>query len=205
VEEYAESLRAGAEPDRYAFLAPPAGAGRGAGAAARGRRETLFALGRSSEPPLPAVEAPALIGRYRIERTLGRGASSVVYRAFDPKHERPVALKVFAGRVSEDRCRARPVSSRRADRGPAGAIRTSCRCTTPASTRGCAISTWSWSRGETLEQRLQRHSEPWTARAAAELVRTIALALDYGASAGRGAPRRQSRRTSCSTATAIRS
>jgi len=50
--------------------------------------------------------ARALGGRYHIERTLGRGASAVVFLARDRKHDRLVALKVFEpdiGRSGADR------------------------------------------------------------------------------------------------------
>jgi serine/threonine protein kinase/tetratricopeptide (TPR) repeat protein len=46
------------------------------------------------------VEAPqqlkeALADRYRVEPEIGRGGMATVYRAYDLKHERPVALKVL--------------------------------------------------------------------------------------------------------------
>src|SRR6185312_4940174 len=45
-----------------------------------------------------AEDVPDTIGRYRIERVLGRGAMGVVYQAHDPVIDRKVAIK----RVSID-------------------------------------------------------------------------------------------------------
>lgn len=39
-------------------------------------------------------EAPAFIGRYRIESVIGRGAMGVIYRAHDPDIDRAVAIKL---------------------------------------------------------------------------------------------------------------
>src|SRR5919106_6157253 len=36
-----------------------------------------------------------LLGRYEIERELGRGGMAIVYLAQDLKHDRPVAIKVL--------------------------------------------------------------------------------------------------------------
>jgi eukaryotic-like serine/threonine-protein kinase len=41
------------------------------------------------------LEAGAVLGRYRIVRRLGRGATATVYLAQDPKHGRDVAIKVL--------------------------------------------------------------------------------------------------------------
>ncbi|TAK27877.1 MAG: Stk1 family PASTA domain-containing Ser/Thr kinase [Chloroflexota bacterium] len=42
-------------------------------------------------------------GRYRLEEQIGRGGMSVVYRAFDTRLSRAVAVKVMAGAAAEDR------------------------------------------------------------------------------------------------------
>ena len=46
-------------------------------------------------PADPAVDVPDRLGRYRVERTLGRGGHGVVLLGFDPTVERPVALKLL--------------------------------------------------------------------------------------------------------------
>jgi Tol biopolymer transport system component/predicted Ser/Thr protein kinase len=42
----------------------------------------------------PTLPSGAMLGRYRIERVIGAGGMGVVYRAFDPKLGRAIALKV---------------------------------------------------------------------------------------------------------------
>ena len=70
-------------------------------------------------------DAPAEIGRYRIERVLGRGAMGVVYRAHDPEIDRPVAIKLVRADLLEGTERADYLARFRQEAQAAG------RCTHP--------------------------------------------------------------------------
>jgi len=50
----------------------------------------------SSQPPFD------YIGKYRVESTIGQGAMGVVYKAFDPDIERPVAVKMLHAHLMVD-------------------------------------------------------------------------------------------------------
>src|SRR6202521_6328507 len=54
-----------------------------------------------------AVEFGTQLGSYRIESQLGEGGMGAVYRAFDTKLNRPVAIKVLSGDVADAAARRR--------------------------------------------------------------------------------------------------
>ncbi len=60
----------------------------------------LSTLQRLATGATPA--APAAIGRFELRQILGKGAQSVVWRAFDPRLERDVALKVMRADETTD-------------------------------------------------------------------------------------------------------
>ncbi len=53
------------------------------------------------------MEIPERIGRYRIDRELGRGGMGVVYAAFDEQLQRPVAIKTIAEQTPDEQARRR--------------------------------------------------------------------------------------------------
>jgi eukaryotic-like serine/threonine-protein kinase len=73
---------------------------RGPGAAAKTARRVTEPVAPPDAPPQPGGPAAslghAMLGRYRIERELGRGAMGAVYLGLDPQIGRPVAIKTMA-------------------------------------------------------------------------------------------------------------
>lgn len=66
-------------------------------------------------PPQPLPKTGDLLGRYRIEREIGRGGMGIVFEAEDVSLHRPVALKVLAPQWAADRlARQRFLSEARA-------------------------------------------------------------------------------------------
>src|SRR5205823_633681 len=142
-------------------LSPLAPRGRGAG----GEGDALA-------PAAP----PERLGRYLLYEELGRGASATVYRAYDPRFDREVALKV----LRRDRVPAADAADRFArDARIAAQLRhpNIVPLHETGEEAGVCYIDMELVRGETLDTRLRRGRVP--VRDAAELVRQIALALDY--------------------------
>ena len=99
--------------------------------------------------PLPRLTA-ALADRYRIERELGAGGMATVYLAHDLKHDRKVALKVLKPELAA--VSAPSASWSRSRPPPRCSIRTSCRCSTPATADGFLYYVMPYIEGETLRE-----------------------------------------------------
>ena len=124
------------------------------------------------------------LGRYSVLKILGRGSSSVVYLAHDPKFDRAVALKVF---------RFEPFDSPDAAERFARDARTAAQLRHPNivplhdtdEVDGLRYIDMELIQGETLAARLDRRKgQPCDPHLAAELVRKVAEALDHAHRAG---------------------
>jgi hypothetical protein len=106
VGEFVRQLQVGERPDRDAvILDHPHLADRLE--AALDAAELLHRVARERS-------LPAAIGRYQIRGELGRGATAIVYQAYDPQLDRLVALKVFClGPASDPRAVQRFVNDAR--------------------------------------------------------------------------------------------
>ena len=92
----------------------------------------------SRAAPSVDLEPGTRLGHYRIDALLGRGGSGMVYRGFDTKLNRPVAIKFLSDAVADDDANAALSKKRRQLRR--SSTRTSSRCTTSASTAAASTS-----------------------------------------------------------------
>ncbi len=183
VEDFHDRLRRGENPDLYSYqqayphLAVPL-------------EERLLAVERLHEladdrnGPCPADEPsaeplPSSLGRYELRRVLGRGATAIVYEAYDTQLRRSVALKVLRTDLTDS-----PNIARRFTRDARLAARLRHSHIVPMHEAGVADGRpyidMELVDGLSLEQHLQnRPGRPWDARAAAQLISKIALALAH--------------------------
>lgn len=187
VEEYEKRLRAEEDPDPYEFLAAHAALAAHLGPRLEAveelhrlaqARPVLGSTASASEEGTP----PDFLGRYRIKGLLGRGASAVVYQAYDPKFDRWVALKVLRDPASG------PDRAARFARDARILARLRHPNIVPlhdtGEHQGLRYLDIELIEGESLEERLRGGATPYNPRQAAELVHRLALALDYAHEAG---------------------
>ncbi len=132
----------------------------------------------------PTFAPPGCLGRYEIREILGRGSSSVVYRALDTKFDRDVALKVLHGDAFGGPDRAKRF---RSDARIAAQLRhpNIVPLHDTDELDGVRFIDMELIHGETLAARVHRQKgRPLDPIEAAKLVRKIADALDYAHSAG---------------------
>ncbi|WP_250537222.1 serine/threonine-protein kinase [Caballeronia sp. AZ10_KS36] len=137
-----------------------------------------------------ADDVPATLGRYVIERVLGRGAMGIVYLAFDPQIERQVALKTLHRLATDDAAAAHELTARFLNEARAAG-----RLVHPnivaiydyGEADDIAFITMEYVRGESLAARLARHARTATSMNPASALRWFAQlldALDYAHEAG---------------------
>jgi class 3 adenylate cyclase/predicted Ser/Thr protein kinase len=126
-------------------------------------------------PPAGMPPLPAFVGRYRIDRLLGRGGMGMVYLAHDPQLDRPVALKVpFFGPDQPQALERFRREARAAGRLHHANI---CPVYDVGEDRGVFYLTMAFLEGQTLaELREHYRNQAWTA--AVDLIHTLALALE---------------------------
>ena len=66
-----------------------------------GQAAATTAKAHRDEEGEPAIEVPASIGRYRVERLLGQGGFGLVFLAHDEQLDRQIAVKVPHARLIE--------------------------------------------------------------------------------------------------------
>jgi len=137
-----------------------------------------------------ADEVRATLGRYVIERVLGRGAMGIVYLAFDPHIERQVALKTLHRLAADDATAAHEQTTRFLNEARAAG-----RLVHPnivaiydyGEADDIAFITMEYVRGESLAARLAQHTRTATPMNPASALRWFTQlldALDYAHEAG---------------------
>ena len=129
-----------------------------------------------------AARARALSPDFELQREIGRGGMGVVYLALDVKLDRPVALKVLPEALAQvPEVRARFLQE----------ARTAAKLSHPSivpiyradELRGVVFFVMAHVDGESLSERLARHG-PLPPPVATQLLREVALALDYAHARG---------------------
>ncbi len=187
-EHYLDRLQVGETPDRIALLTAHPEIAEALERqlafvekmhhAARGSTDVENEPSQATEPrpSESGPEHPSQIGRYHVLGILGQGPSGTVYRAYDPKFDREVALKV----LRLDRAAGREFTERFEREARIAAQLRHPHIVPVHETgehQGQHFIDMELVRGETLEARLAQ--TPLTPREAAELVRELAEALDY--------------------------
>lgn len=126
--------------------------------------------------------ADSLLGRqlgpYQIEREIGRGGMSVVYKAFDPRRKRDVALKVLPAYFQHNR---QFLARFQREAAAAGRLRHAniVRIYDAGQADGYHCLAMEYADGGSLADELARHGRPLRLSRAVEIVRQVAAALDY--------------------------
>lgn len=123
-----------------------------------------------------------LLGRYSLERELGRGGSAVVYLARDLRLDRPVAIKVLHAHLTDD-AEARERFRREAQLAARLAHPHIVPIYAVEATPACAWFVMAFIDGGTLGHRLREHG-PLSPQAAERVLREVAWALGYAHTQG---------------------